>query len=101
DQFYLPQPSAGYIQLAPGASADAVRSEVDRLLADSPEVSVVDRTQFTDDQLRSADQMLLIVQILLALAILIAALGVVNTLALSVLERTRELGLLRAVGLGR
>jgi putative ABC transport system permease protein len=41
------------------------------------------------------------VQILLALAILIAVLGVINTLALSVLERTRELGLLRAVGLGR
>ena len=41
------------------------------------------------------------IQILLALAILIAVLGVINTLALSVLERTRELGLLRAIGLGR
>jgi putative ABC transport system permease protein len=41
------------------------------------------------------------VQILLSLAILIAALGIINTLTLSVLERTRELGLLRAVGLGR
>jgi putative ABC transport system permease protein len=41
------------------------------------------------------------VQILLALAILIAVLGVINTLALSVLERTRELGLLRAIGLSR
>ncbi|HLT10000.1 MAG TPA: FtsX-like permease family protein [Micromonosporaceae bacterium] len=101
DQFYVSQPSAGYIQLAPGASVDAVRSEVDRLLADSPEVSVVDRTQYLNDQLAAADQLLLIVQILLALAILIAVLGVVNTLALSVLERTRELGLLRAVGLRR
>src|SRR5690606_11497683 len=79
DQFYVSQPSAGYIQLAPGASVDAVRSEVDRLLADSPEVSVVDRTQYLNDQLAAADQLLLIVQILLALAILIAVLGVVNT----------------------
>src|SRR6185369_226864 len=48
-----------------------------------------------------ANQVLTMVQILLALAILIAILGVVNTLALSILERTRELGLLRAIGLGR
>jgi putative ABC transport system permease protein len=52
-------------------------------------------------QVSSFDMIITMVQILLALAILIAVLGVINTLALSVLERTRELGLLRAVGLGR
>ena len=70
------------------------------LLADSPEV-VRRRPAASSSSSRPAsfDQVLMMVQILLALAILIAVLGIINTLALSVLERTRELGLLRAVGL--
>jgi putative ABC transport system permease protein len=64
-------------------------------------VSATDRAAFVAQQTAPFDQIITMVQILLALAILIAVLGVVNTLALSVLERTRELGLLRAVGLGR
>jgi putative ABC transport system permease protein len=74
---------------------------VDGLLRDSPEVSVGNRSEFVAQQSSEADQVLVMIQILLALAILIAVLGIVNTLALSVLERTRELGLLRAIGLGR
>jgi len=74
---------------------------VDGLLKDSPEVTVGNRSEYLAQQSAGADQVLLMAQILLALAILIAVLGVINTLALSVLERTRELGLLRAVGLGR
>jgi putative ABC transport system permease protein len=101
EHFYVPTPNFGFIQVNAGASVDAVRSQVDGLLADSPEVSVGDRHEFIAQQAGEADQVLVMVQILLALAILIAVLGVVNTLALSVLERTRELGLLRAVGLGR
>jgi putative ABC transport system permease protein len=95
------QPSFGFIRLAPGADVVAVRAQVDRMLADSPEVNVADRSGFIAQQTAQFDTLLTMIQILLALAILIAVLGVVNTLALSVLERTRELGLLRAIGLRR
>ncbi|MDQ7908613.1 ABC transporter permease [Phytohabitans sp. ZYX-F-186] len=99
--FAIPQPTQGYIQLDPGTTASQVEPQVDRLLADSPEVSVADRSKFIEQQTSGFDQILTMIQILLALAILIAVLGIVNTLALSVLERTRELGLLRAIGLRR
>jgi putative ABC transport system permease protein len=97
----VPQPYQAYLRVADGTSVPAVRAQVDKLLADSPEVTVTDRSGYVDQQARSLDTTLLMIQILLALAILIAVLGIVNTLALSVLERTRELGLLRAIGLRR
>jgi len=99
--FGVPQPTYGFVRLAEGATVAQVLPQVKALLADSPEVSAADRSTFVKQQVGSLDQVITMVQILLALAILIAVLGVVNTLALSVLERTRELGLLRAVGLGR
>jgi len=99
--FGVRQPAQALIRLDPDASADAVRAQIDALLADSPEVSVGDRTAYVEQQASSVDDLLAMIQILLALAILIAVLGIVNTLALSILERTRELGLLRAVGLSR
>jgi putative ABC transport system permease protein len=97
----VPQPSWAYVRVAPGADVSAVRTQVDRLLADSPEVTVTDRSGYIKQQTKQFDTVLTMIQILLALAILIAVLGIVNTLALSVLERTRELGLLRAIGLRR
>jgi putative ABC transport system permease protein len=99
--FRSAMPTQGFIQVKPGASVATVKARVDTLLKDSPEVNVGDRNEYLAQQTARTDTTLTMISILLALAILIAVLGVINTLALSVLERTRELGLLRAVGLGR
>jgi putative ABC transport system permease protein len=64
-------------------------------------VSVEDGAEFTNSQSSQINTMLMVVYALLALSVIIAVLGIVNTLALSVFERTREIGLLRAVGLTR
>ncbi|MEV4642603.1 ABC transporter permease [Actinoplanes sp. NPDC049548] len=99
--FGISQPAFGFVRLDDGVAVSAVLPQVKALVADSPEVSATDAAAFVDQQAATFDTLITMIQILLALAILIAVLGVVNTLALSVLERTRELGLLRAVGLGR
>jgi putative ABC transport system permease protein len=99
--FRTAQPAYGYVRAAPGASVADIQKQVDTLLADNPEVSVANRAEFVAAQSAQFDQLLTMIQVLLALAILIAVLGIVNTLALSVLERTRELGLLRAIGMRR
>jgi putative ABC transport system permease protein len=99
--FGITQPTMGFVRLAGSVPVDQVLPQVKALLADSPEVSAQDAQAFIDQQAATFDTIITMIQILLALAILIAVLGVINTLALSVLERTRELGLLRAVGLGR
>ncbi|MDG6101979.1 FtsX-like permease family protein [Dactylosporangium aurantiacum] len=99
--FRTAQPSWGYLRVSDGTSVDSIQRQVDQLLVDNPEVSVANRAEFVDAQAAQFDQLLVMIQVLLALAILIAVLGIVNTLALSVLERTRELGLLRAIGMRR
>lgn len=68
---------------------------------DFPQLELQDRTAFAAGQGGQVDQLLIIINVLLLLAILIAVLGIANTLALSVLERIHEIGLLRAVGMTR
>jgi putative ABC transport system permease protein len=94
-------PAIGYVQLSAGADAATVTRAVSRLVADNPEVTVQDQTQLATeaaDQVSIAETML---YVLLGLSVVIGLLGIVNTMALSVLERTRELGLLRAIGMRR
>ena len=98
---YAPKDSLLYITKDPGADDEAVRAAIDKTLAGNPTVTLKDQQEYAEEQKGQINQFLAIIYALLALAVVIAVLGIVNTLALSVIERTREVGLLRAVGLSR
>jgi len=80
---------------------DAAYAALKKALDPYPQYQVRDQTDYKEELKDQVGQLLNMVYGLLALAIIVAVLGVVNTLALSVVERTREIGLLRAIGLSR
>jgi putative ABC transport system permease protein len=89
------------VKSASGADTAAVQRDIESALAPFPNVEVQDQAGFRDKYASFLGQVLNLVTALLLFAVIIALFGVMNTLYLSIYERTRELGLLRAVGMGR
>ncbi len=87
---------------APGADVGAVQERAERAMrAAFPNVEVLTEQQYVKDQEKQVNQFLAFIYVLLAMTLLIALFGVLNTLFLTIHERTRELGMLRAIGTSR
>lgn len=89
------------VNAAPGVDKEELGKRIEAVTKPFPTVTVQNQKDFAESQRSQVNQLLYLIYALLGLAIVIAVLGIVNTLALSVIERTREVGLLRAVGLSR
>jgi putative ABC transport system permease protein len=84
-----------------GGQTDANKAALDRRLEEFPNAKVQTRDEFVDNQISGLNSVLNILYVLLALSVLVSFFGIVNTLVLTVFERTREIGMLRAVGMTR
>jgi len=93
--------ASALVLLDEGADTGEVKAAITAALADHPDAKILDQEEYEAEATGFIDQLLTFVSVMLLLAVVIALLGIVNTLALSVFERTRELGLLRAVGMTR
>jgi ABC-type antimicrobial peptide transport system permease subunit len=84
-----------------GGVTDANTAALDESLADFPNAKAQTRDEFVDNQISALNNILNILYVLLALSVIVSLFGIVNTLVLTVFERTREIGMLRAVGMTR
>ncbi len=84
-----------------GGDTEENQAALDAALADFPNAKAQSRQSFIDNQISGLSSILNILYVLLALSILVSLFGIVNTLVLTVFERTREIGMLRAIGMTR
>jgi ABC-type antimicrobial peptide transport system permease subunit len=84
-----------------GGETDANLKALDTALAAFPNAKTQTRQKFIDNQISGLKTVLNVLYVLLALSVIISVFGIVNTLVLTVFERTRELGMLRAIGMTR
>jgi ABC-type antimicrobial peptide transport system permease subunit len=84
-----------------GGQTDANRAALDQTLKAFPNAKAATRQKFIDNQISGLSSVLNILYVLLALSVIVSLFGIVNTLVLTVFERTREIGMLRAVGMTR
>jgi putative ABC transport system permease protein len=84
-----------------GGQTDANQAALDKTLKDFPNAKAATRQKFIDNQISALSSILNILYVLLALSVVVSLFGIVNTLVLTVFERTREIGMLRAIGMTR
>jgi len=101
DRYYSQPQNIYTLVKTAGGETPANTAALKRVLTPYPNAKVQTRRQFIDNQISSFTSILNVLYVLLALSILVSLFGIVNTLVLSVFERTREIGMLRAVGTTR
>jgi putative ABC transport system permease protein len=98
----VPSPESLYSFLKmEGGTTDANQAAIDKALKEFPNAKAQTRGKFIDSQARPFKRILNILYVLLALSVIVSLFGIVNTLVLTVFERTREIGMLRAIGMTR
>ncbi|MQA74803.1 MAG: FtsX-like permease family protein [Solirubrobacterales bacterium] len=102
DTFGVTDDFLDFVGFAPGADAAATRNAVDELLASRfPNAESRDQNELKADQEDAINQVVALIYVLLGLSVIVSVFGIVNTLSLTILERRREFGMLRAIGSSR